>query len=69
MKKAFLSLYFAILSLLLGCGVVKSFLRDFSLFDESFEAYLWPLLAALLFALSGLLFWIFGERMKNRKKV
>ncbi len=67
MKKAFCSLYFAVLFLLLGCGIAKSFLSDFSLFEASLWSYFWPLLSAFFFTVSGILFWIFGERMGKRK--
>lgn len=68
MKKAFLYAFSAALFLMFGCGIAKSFLKDFSLLDASFWFCLWPIPAALFFGFAAVLFWKFGETMANRKK-
>ncbi len=62
--KTFLSLYFAVLSFLIGYGVAKS--RDLSPLDMSLLSYLWPLISALFFTFSILLFWIFINRARRK---
>jgi len=64
--KPFLLLYLTALFLLLGYGIAKSFLRDFSLFDSPYWFYFWPFLSALLFAFSGISFWRFIENIKRK---
>lgn len=62
--KAFFSLYFSVLSFLIGYGVAK--LRDLSPFDVSLLSYLWPLLSALFFTFSILLFLVFVGRIRKK---